>query len=326
MCGLGMERGIVMRRTMIMTMSWSWRSRRRGIKKKRRRKTQGTKKTQGLQLLELLLPLNLDLTLMRRRLATKLRTNTTPSTAEKMLFELFKIPWPRRGHIRVVVALRVSIWIPRFIDVLGTRVVVRSCPNLRYFKFTYLIIFRLDFFICERCESIPSDSDAKNDDHKWWHSLLVLRKTLIEPVLEAASNNVETIGTQVETQAAAADSDLLSTDDASTGTNPHSALISAVEDTFHVALTAMEGKVDSTRVAIEGQLSSTTMNLEERVVKLDEKITELTKMNLEERVIKLDEKITTLTKMNLEERVVKLDEKISELTKMLGGLIGQLNT
>ena len=206
---------------------------------------------------------------------------------------------------------------------LGTRVVVRSCPNLRYFKFTYLIIFRLAFFICKQCESIPSDSDAKNDDHKWWHSLLVLRKTLIEPVLEAASSNVETTGTQVETQA---DSDLLSADDARTGTNPHSALISAVEDTFHVALTAMEGKVDSTRVAIEGQLSSTTMNLEERVVKLDEKITELTKMNLGERVVKLDEKITALTKMNLEEKVVKLDEKISELTKMLGGLIGLLNT
>ena len=40
----------------------------------------------------------------------------------------------------------------------------------------------------------------------------------------------------------------------------------------------MEGKVDSTRVALEDQLSSTTMNLEERLVKLDEKITELTKM------------------------------------------------
>ena len=40
----------------------------------------------------------------------------------------------------------------------------------------------------------------------------------------------------------------------------------------------MEGKVDSTRVALEGQISSTTMNLEDRVVKLDEKITELTKM------------------------------------------------
>jgi hypothetical protein len=160
--------------------------------------------------------------------------------------------------------------------VLGTRVVVRSRPNLGYFKFTYFMIFHSDFFICERCESIPSDSDAKNEDHhKWWHSLLVLRKILIEPVLKTASSSkkVEPTDTQAETQATA----------------------------------AMEGKVDSTRVGLERQLSSTTMNLEERVMKLDEKITELTKMNLEERVIKLDEKIT-------------------ELTKMLGGLIGRLNT
>ena len=143
-----------------------------------------------------------------------------------------------------------------------------------------------DFFICEQCESIPSDSDAKNDDHKWWHSLLVLRKSLIEPVLETPSNQVKTTGTQAESHTAAADSDLLSTDDHhGPGTNPHSALISAVvtrmsavEEKFHVALTAMEGKVDSTRVALEGQLNSTTTNLEERVAKLDEKITELTKM------------------------------------------------
>ena len=165
------------------------------------------------------------------------------------------------------------------------------------------MIFRSDFFICELCESIPNDSHAQNDDHhKWWHSLLVLRKSLIEPVLETASKKVEPSDTQAEIQAAAADSGLLSTNDASPGTNPS---ISA--DTLHVALTAMEGKVDSTRVALEGQLRSTTMNLEERVVKLDEKI-------------------TALTKMNLEEKVVKLDEKITELTKMLGDLMVRLNT
>jgi hypothetical protein len=120
------------------------------------------------------------------------------------------------------------------------------------------MIFRSDFFICERCESIPSDSDAKNDDHKWWHSLLVLRKSLIEPVLETASNKVETTGTQAETQVQRP-TPIFSTDDNEPGTNPHSALISAVvtrisavEDKFHVALTAMEDKVDSTK----GQLSS----------------------------------------------------------------------
>jgi len=176
------------------------------------------------------------------------------------------------------------------------------------------MIFHSDFFICKRCESITSDSDAKNDDHKWWHSLLVLRKSLIKPVLKTASTKVEPTDSSTDG------------DDAHSSTNPHSALISAVEDTLHVALTAMESKVDSTRVALEGQLSSTTMNLEERVVKLDEKITELTRMNFEERVVKLDEKITELTRMNLEERVVKMDEKITELTKMLGDLIGRLNT
>ena len=128
-------------------------------------------------------------------------------------------------------------------------------------KFTYFTIFRSDFFICGRCESIPNDSDAKNDDHKWWHSLLVLRKSLIEPVLETTSSNMETTGTQAEAQSAAVDSDLLPIDDI----NPHSALISevitrisTVEDKLHVALTAMEDKVDSTK----GQLSS----IEERVV------------------------------------------------------------
>ena len=160
---------------------------------------------------------------------------------------------------------------------------VRSRANLGYFKFTYFMIFRPDFFICERCESTASDSDAKNDDgHKWWHCLLVLRKSLIEPILETTSNEVETISTQAETQTTAADSDLLPPDDSAPDTNPHSALISgvvtqigpAVEDEFHVALRAMEDKVDSTKVALEGRLGS----IEERVVKLDENTTELTKM------------------------------------------------
>ena len=144
------------------------------------------------------------------------------------------------------------------------------------------MIFCSGFFICERCESIPSDSDAKDDDHKWWHSLLVLRKSLIEPVLETTSSKVESTGAQAENQSAAADSDLLRPDDDSgPDANPHSALISgvvtqisAVEDKFHLALTAMEDKVNSTKVALEGQLGS----IEERVVKLDEKITELPKM------------------------------------------------
>ena len=145
------------------------------------------------------------------------------------------------------------------------------------------MIFRTDFFICERCESIPRDSNAKKDHHKWWHSLLVLRKNLLEPILEIASNEVdlETTGTQAETQSAPADSALLRTDDSNPDTIPHSALISgvftrisAVEDKFYVAHTGMEDKVDSTRVALEGQLGS----IDERVIMLNEKITELTEM------------------------------------------------
>jgi hypothetical protein len=204
--------------------------------------------------------------------------------------------------------------------VLGTRVVVRSPVNLGYFKFTYFMNFRSDFFICGRCESIPNDSDAKNDDHKWWHSLLVLRKSLIESVLETTSSTVETTGTQAETQSAVVDSDLLPTDDNKPDTNPHSVLISgvvtrisAVEDKLHVTHTAMEDKVDSTKVALEGQLSS----IEERVVKLDD---------IEKRVVKLDDIEKRVVKLDdIEERVVKLDEKITELTKLLGDLIGRLN-
>jgi phage shock protein A len=157
--------------------------------------------------------------------------------------------------------------------------------------------FRSDFFICGQCESIPSDSDAKNDDHKWWHSLLVLRKSLIESVLETTSSKVETNGTQAEAQSAVVNSDLPPTDDNNLDTNPHSALISglvtrisAVEDKLHVTHTVMEDKVDSTKVALKGQLSS----IEERVV-------------------------------NIENRVEKLDDKITELMKMLGDLIGRWN-
>jgi len=163
------------------------------------------------------------------------------------------------------------------------------------------MIFCLDSFICERCESIQNDSDAKDDDHEWWHSLLVLRKSLIEPVLETTSSKVETTGTQAEAQSAAVDSDLPPTDDNNPDTNPHSALISgvvtrisAVEDKIHVTHRAMEDKVDSTKVALEGQLSS----IEERVAKLDD----------------------------IEKRVINLDEKITELTKTLGDMIGRLNT
>ena len=72
------------------------------------------------------------------------------------------------------------------------------------------MIFRTDFFICKRCESISRHSNAKKDDHKWWHSLLVLLKGLLKPVIEIASNKVdsETTGTRVETQSAPADSDV----------------------------------------------------------------------------------------------------------------------
>jgi hypothetical protein len=145
------------------------------------------------------------------------------------------------------------------------------------------MIFRTDFFVCQRCESISSDSNAKKDDHKWWHSLLVLPKGVLKPVLKIFSNEVdsETTGKQAETQSAPANSALLRTDNSDWDTNTHSALISgvvtrisAVEDNFHVAHTAMENKVDSTRVALEGQLGS----IDERVVMLDEKITELTEM------------------------------------------------
>ena len=38
----------------------------------------------------------------------------------------FKISWPCRDHIHVVVALRVLIWILRFIDALGTRVCINA--------------------------------------------------------------------------------------------------------------------------------------------------------------------------------------------------------
>ena len=144
------------------------------------------------------------------------------------------------------------------------------------------MIFCSDVFICRGCESIPRDSDA-NDDHKWWHCLLVLRKSLIEPVLETAFDKAETTVTQAEAQIVAADFGLPRPDDSAPDTNPHYALISAVEDKFHVALTAVEDKVDSTKVALEGQLGS------------------------------------------IEERVVKLDKKITDLTTMLGDLIGQLN-
>ena len=135
------------------------------------------------------------------------------------------------------------------------------------------MIFPSDFFICQRCESIPNDSDAKNDDHKWWHSLLVLGKSLLEPVLQTASNEIETTGTQAETQSGTANSPLPHTDDSDPDTNLHSPLISAVV----ARITAVEDKADLTMVAL-GQLSSMTTNLEERIVKLDEKIIELTNM------------------------------------------------
>jgi len=122
-----------------------------------------------------------------------------------------------------------------------------------------------DFFICESCESVRVDSD---DGHHWWHSRLVLRKSLIEPVLVTPSTEVEI--TQAETQTVAGDPP-------SPDEGPHTSLISAVvtrisavEDKFHAALTAMEDKIDST-------LSSTT-NLEARVTNLDDKITNLTTM------------------------------------------------
>ena len=112
-------------------------------------------------------------------------------------------------------------------------------------------------------------------------TLLVLRKSLLQPVIEIASNKVDSTGTQAETQSAPADSALLRTDDSDPDTIPHSALISgvvkrisAVEDKFHVAHTGMEDKVDSTRVVLEGQLGS----IDERVVMLDERITELKEM------------------------------------------------
>jgi DNA repair ATPase RecN len=220
---------------------------------------------------------------------------------------------------------------------------VSWCVHAPIFDIVNLLIFHPAFFICERCESISSDSDAKNDDHKWWHSLLVLRKSLIEPVLETTSSEVETTGTQAEARSAAVDSDLLP-DDNKPDTNPHSALISgvvtrisAVEDKLHVAHTVLENKVDSTKVALEGQLGS----IEERVVKLDDIEKRVVKMDDIEKKLdgmekKLDDIANSVAKLDdiekrvinlddIEERVVKLDDKITELTKMLGDLIGRLN-
>jgi hypothetical protein len=191
------------------------------------------------------------------------------------------------------------------------------------------MIFRSDFFICERCESTPSDLYAKNDDHKWWHSLLVLRKSLIEPVfsLETASNKVETTGTQVETQSATPpDFDLLRTNDRDTDTNPHSALlfevvtrISAVEDKFDVTLMAMEDKSDSTRLALEGQLSS----IEGRVVRLGDIEKVVVKLHdIEEKMGKLHDIEERMVKLHdIEKKVVNLDDKIAELKEILGDLI-----
>jgi len=77
---------------------------------------------------------------------------------------------------------------------------------------------------------------------------------------------------RAETRSAPADSALLRTDDRLiSGVVMR---ISAVEDKLHVAHTGMEGKVDSTRVVLEGQLSS----IDEKVVMLDERITQLTEM------------------------------------------------
>ena len=175
-----------------------------------------------------------------------------------------------------------------------------------------------------------------------WHSLLVLRKSLIEPVfsLETASNTVETTDMQAETQTAAApDPDLLHTDDSDPDTNLHSALISevatrisAVEDKFHVALTGMENKSDLTRLVLEGQLSS----IEERAVKLydiEKMVEKMAKLdNIEAKMAKLDDIEKRMAKLNdieermvklhdIEERVVNLDDKIAELKDILGDLI-----
>jgi len=70
-----------------------------------------------------------------------------------------------------------------------------------------------------------------------------------------------------------ANSPIPHTDDNDPDTNLHSSLISAMV----TRIAAVEDKVDLTMVAL-GQLSSMTTNLEERVVKLDEKMIELTNM------------------------------------------------
>jgi len=167
------------------------------------------------------------------------------------------------------------------------RAVVRTCANFKFISSSYYS----DFFICELCESTSIDSEsevsAKTDDHKWWHSLLVLRKSLIEPVPEAPSSEKDAESTDKDTQTAPLGTDNLNLLTGSTDDTPitHSALVSAVvtrlsavEDNFQVALTAMEEKVDSTRVALEAQINDTRVGLEERVGRLDERIGELMKM------------------------------------------------
>jgi len=136
------------------------------------------------------------------------------------------------------------------------------------------MIFPSDFFICERCESIPNDPEAQNDDHKWWHSLLVLRNSLLKPVPQTAFDEVnETTDTESETQSATANSPLRHTDDSDSDTTLHSPSTSAVV----TRIAAVEDKADLTMVVL-GQLSFMTTNIEERMVKLDEKMIELTNM------------------------------------------------
>jgi len=155
--------------------------------------------------------------------------------------------------------------------------------------YSFQIIFPSDFSFANDASPFRVTRISKKDDHKWWYLLLVLRKSLslIEPYPNELLTQLKPLARKQGPQPHQRIP--IFSDDGGPNMISHSALISAVvtriwisavEDTLVFAWGLRRWKIKS-MCSAERQLSSTTMNLEEMVLRVDKKVTELAKMSVE---------------------------------------------
>jgi len=187
----------------------------------------------------------------------------------------------------------------------------------------------LDYLVCNSC--VKDYTDKPNDEHKWWHTLLVFRRSFIltEPPLHGDDAKKE---------------------DTTANANAH---LSTLETNLGVRCDSIEAKLNATHMALEEKMISSNAERDERLdalgAKLQERLdgletkmiadnatfgdvleTKVTSSNarlgdgLEAKMIVSDAKLGERLD-GLEVKMSNLEGHMEDLKKLLGVLVGQVS-